>query len=829
VSNRPNTESHGAADLLKVRDLQLSLIYDTVTDVIFALNVTDDGRFMFSSVNQRFVEATGLRKDDVVGKYIEEVIPPQAHALVLGKYREAIRSRKAVSWEEISMYPSGQKIGEVTVAPVIDANDECHQLIGTVHDVTEYRKIHALLEKAEERWRLALEGSGAGVWDWDVKGGTTSYSAQWKRMLGYREEEIGPDVVEWVDRIHPEDKYSVTDAMNSAVTNHRSTLVTEHRLRHANGSWVWVHSHGMISYDRAGQPERMIGTVVDITARKEAEAATQLSALVYRNSSEGMLVTDSDGVIIATNEAFARSRGTTAERIIGVALLDFFQIAVGAESFLRIQRQLQATGRWRGEVWQRAADGTKIAELCNIDTIYNADRSVSKRIFLFLDITEQKMAEKVIWRQANFDALTSLPNRFMFTDRLKHAVELGRRSNAPLALLFIDLDRFKEVNDGLGHTLGDALLVQVAKRLREYVRDADIIARLGGDEFAIILENAAQKQVDQIAETVTNILSLPFDLEGHVAYVSASVGIAYYPKDALHIENLIKHADQAMYAVKREGGNRYGYFLAPMQDRAVARRRLINNLHNAITENQLQVHYQPIIDLKDGSVSKAEALLRWEHPVEGAIRPDVFIPLAEEIGIIDRISHWVCDETLARFAQRCILDDRFQISVNFSPAQFKGGKDGFHSLFEVMKKFATSPACIVIEITEGVLLNLDERMLKKFEMLANRGIQLALDDFGTGYSSLAYLTRLKFNFLKIDKVFIRDLENNAKNQALCEAIITMAHKLGMKVIAEGVETEAQQRLLAAAGCDFGQGYFFSRPMAFEDFERYVTERTSIGS
>ena len=829
MPNRPKAASHGAADPLEARELQLSLIYDTLTDVIFALNVTDDGRFMFGSVNQRFVETTGLRKDDVIGKYIEEVIPAQAHALVLGKYREAMRSRKAVSWEEISMYPSGQKIGEVTVVPVIDANGECRQLIGTVHDVTEHRKIHALLEKTEERWRLALEGSGAGVWDWDVREGTTSYSAQWERMLGYRGKGMSSDVVGWIDRIHPDDRPAVTEAMHSAVKNHRSALVTEHRLQHADGSWVWVHSHGMISYDRAGEPERMIGTVVDITARKEAEAATQLSALVYRNSSEGMLVTDADGVIIATNEAFARSRGTTAENIVGVALLDFFQIAMGAEWFLEIQRQLRTTGRWRGEVWQRAADGARIAELCNIDTIYNADGSVSKRIFLFLDITEQKLAEKVIWRQANFDALTSLPNRFMFTDRLRHAIELGRRNNAPLALLFIDLDRFKEVNDGLGHTLGDALLVQVARRLREHVGDARRIARLGGDEFAIILENAAQEQVDRIAETVTDVLSRPFDLEGHAAYVSASVGIAYYPKDALHIENLIRHADQAMYAVKREGGNRYGYFLAPMQDRALARRRLINNLHNAIAENQLQVHYQPIIDLKDGSVSKAEALLRWQHPVEGMIRPDVFIPLAEEIGIIDRISRWVCDETLARFAQRWMRDPCFQISVNFSPAQFKGGKDGFHSLFEVMKKFAMAPGCMVVEITEGVLLNLDERMLKKFEMLANRGIQLALDDFGTGYSSLAYLTRLKFNFLKIDKVFIKDLENNAKNQALCEAIITMAHRLGMSVVAEGVETQAQQRLLAAAGCDFGQGYFFSRPMAFEDFERYVAQRTSVGS
>lgn len=823
MPKRGDQVNRTAEDLVRIGQDQLSLIYDNVSDVVFALNVTDEGRFKFSSINRKFTEATGLAKSDVVGKYIEEVIPPPAHALVLGKYREAIRTRKAVSWEEVSVYSTGEKVGQVTVAPVIDVDNECRQLIGTVHDVTKYRHMNELLERTEERWRLALEGSGAGVWDWTVGTSEANYSEHWKRLLGYRDEEISNDVAEWESRIHPEDKPNVMSVMETALKNDRSSLLTEHRLRHRSGNWLWFHSHGMISYDGSGKPERMIGTIVDITARREAEATTQLAALVYKNTSEAIIVTDAAGVVIATNQAFAKNHQVTEQELIGTPLLTYFQNIAGSESYAKMQRHLLKTGRWKGEVWRRNGDGSKVTELCTVDTIYAADGSVSKHILLFLDITDRKIAEEVIWRQANYDSLTSLPNRFMFTDRLAHAIDLARKNKTSVALFFIDLDRFKEVNDGLGHSVGDGLLVQVAKRLEKSVSKADTIARLGGDEFAVILIASDDKEVERTAEIITTILSLPFDLHGHVAYVSASIGIAYYPRDAAHIENLLKHADQAMYSAKREGGNRHGYFLMSMQEKALARRRLVNNLHRAISDQQLQVHYQPIVNLKDGSVAKAEALLRWAHPDDGNIRPDVFIPLAEEIGIIDQIGEWVCGETLLAFANRCrAINTRFQVSINFSPLQFRGGKDVFHALFEFMEKIDVSSSCIVMELTEGTLLNLDERMLQKFEMLKNRGVQLALDDFGTGYSSLSYITKLKFDYLKIDQVFVRDLERSHTNLALCEAMIVMAHKLGMKVIAEGVETEAQRQILAEAGCDYGQGYLFAKPMAFGEFEQFMS-------
>lgn len=823
MPKREDQVNRTAEDLIRIGQEQLSLIYDNVSDVVFALDLTDEGQFRFSSVNKKFTEATGLAKSDVIGKYIEDVIPPSAHALVLRKYREAINTRKAVSWEEISVYPTGEKVGQVTVAPVIDVDNECRQLIGTVHDVTEYRHMNDLLERTEERWRLALEGSGAGVWDWKVGTSEANYSEHWKRLLGYRDEEISNDALEWESRIHPEDKPTVMAVMEAALENHRSSLLTEHRLRHKSGNWLWFHSHAMISYDGAGKPERMIGTIVDITARRDAEATTQLAALVYKNTSEAIIVTDAAGVIVATTRAFAKHHEVTEEQLLGMPILSFFKNIEGSKSYAKMQRHLLETGHWKGEVWRRNKEGTKITEVCTVDTVYAADGSVSKHILLFLDITDRKIAEEVIWRQANYDSLTSLPNRFMFADRLGHALDLARRNKTTVALLFIDLDRFKEVNDGLGHSVGDSLLIQVAKRLEHGVGKADTIARLGGDEFAIVMIDLDDKEVERTAELVATVLSLPFDLDGHVAYVSASIGIAYYPRDATDIEHLIKHADQAMYSVKLEGGNRHAYFLASMQEKALARRRLVNNLHRAISEQQLEVHYQPIVNLKDGSVAKAEALLRWAHPDEGNIRPDIFIPLAEEIGIIDRISEWVCDATLQAFSNRCrAINSSFQVSINFSPVQFHGGKDAFHALFELMDKIDVSSTCIVMELTEGTLLNLDERMLQKFDMLKHRGVQLALDDFGTGYSSLSYITKLKFDFLKIDQMFVRNLESNQTSLALCETMIVMAHKLGMKVIAEGIETKGQQRMLTEAGCDYGQGYLFAKPMAFGEFECFMS-------
>ena len=427
----------------------------------------------------------------------------------------------------------------------------------------------------------------------------------------------------------------------------------------------------------------------------------------------------------------------------------------------------------------------------------------------------------MIWRQANFDELTGLPNRRMFTERLKQEVKNHYRAGLALALLFIDLDRFKEINDTLGHNIGDQLLLEAGRRITARTRDSDAVARLGGDEFTVVLTQIGDtNHVERIAQTIIDSLAEPFILGNEIAYVSASIGIALYPDDATDAEQLINNSDQAMYVAKSQGGNRSSYFTASLQEAAQNRMRLINELHRALEANQFRVYFQPIVALATGRIHKAEALVRWQHPERGIVGPLEFIPLAEETGLIIDIGDRVFRESARwakRWAELCPSD--FQVSVNVSPVQFKKeGDEQDQAWLDYLDEVGLPAAGIVLEITEGLLLQENTKIADKLRRYREAGVQMAIDDFGTGYSSLSYLKKFDIDYLKIDKSFVSNLASDPNDRALSEAIIVMAHKLGLKVIAEGVETEQQRDFLAAAGCDYAQGYLFSKPIPPVQFE-----------
>ena len=446
------------------------------------------------------------------------------------------------------------------------------------------------------------------------------------------------------------------------------------------------------------------------------------------------------------------------------------------------------------------------------------------------DITERTRSEDIIWQQANYDALTGLPNRNMFHDRLAQDMRKADRDRCPLALLLIDLDEFKEVNDTLGHDTGDLLLQEAARRISDCVRDSDTVARLGGDEFTIILhELHDNSHIEDVAQKIISKLADAFQLGDEVVHISGSTGITLYPNDAGDIDTLLKNADQAMYAAKRNGRNGFSYFTQSLQDTAQARRRLINDLRNAQNKRQFDVYYQPIIDLKTDRATKAEALLRWRHHEHGFISPLEFIPLAEETGLIEEIGDWVFRQATEK--ARLWSDQysrEFQISVNLSPMQFKLDNRLFITAWEnYLQKIELPGKNIVVEITEGLLLNAESGVIDKLHWLRDAGIQVAIDDFGTGYSSLSYLKQFDIDYLKIDKSFVNNLANNASDITLCDAIILMAHTLGLKVIAEGVESLEQKNILANAGCDFAQGYLFSRPMSLNDLRGALIEDQKV--
>ncbi len=507
-----------------------------------------------------------------------------------------------------------------------------------------------------------------------------------------------------------------------------------------------------------------------------------------------------------------------------------------AHSYEKIFRIAREKGSYRGEVTRVTKTGTQILVALNVNPIKDNKGVLTGYITVFLDISEKKQARKLMWEQVSLDQLTGLPNRYLFHDRLEREVLNGRRRGESFVLMFLDLDNFKEVNDSLGHDVGDLLLKAVANRLTKCLRVADAIghdagyetghensiARLGGDEFTVILSNYEnEKNIDLIAQRILNELAKPFSLGLDMINISASIGITIYPQDAADVEGLIKNADQAMYYAKGKGRNTYRYFTSGLNDAYTKRREITTDLHIAIDQNQFKLLYQPIVSLVTHKVEKAEALIRWHHPEKGLINPIDFIPVAEETGQIVDIGNWVFSEAIKQLSQWCqSIGEGFQVSINKSPAQFYKIESQHEAWFETMKALNLPGSSLVIEITEGLMLNQNPEVSEKLLAFREQGIHVAVDDFGTGYSSLSYLKKFDVDYIKIDRSFINNISHNADDMVLCEAIIEMTHKLGLKVIAEGVETAGQRDLLTTMGCDYAQGYLFSKPVSPEAFEAF---------
>ena len=623
-----------------------------------------------------------------------------------------------------------------------------------------------------------------------------------------------------ISRINIQPEEEIREEMQRALHEQRNYFNFRHRLAGGDVRMVEVHSSAI---EFKGRP-LLFSIVFDITERKQAEDSLRLASMVYQNSSEAMSVVDANGTVININPAFTEITGYTPEDVIGKSIRLLNSSREIPESYTSLRSALDTCGRWQGELWARRKDGSDFLRWLSINTIYNEDGSVKCRVGLFSDITQKRETDELIWRQANFDSLTGLPNRSMFHDRLGQAIKKAQRSRQQFALLFLDLDFFKEVNDTLGHGMGDRLLQEAARRVCACVRDSDTVARLGGDEFTVIVGELGETgSIERAVHCILQTLAEPFQLGTEQVYISASIGITYFPDDGTEVDTLLKNADQAMYAAKAQGRNRYSYFTASMQQAAQARKRLVSDLRTALNEKQFRVYYQPIVDLASGEVRKAEALIRWMHPVRGPVSPAEFIPVAEETGMIVDLGEWTFREAARQAAAwRAAFHPSFQVSVNVSPVQFHNDGIDMKAWLDFLGALQLPGQSVAVEITEGLLMDASASVTEQLLKFRDNGVQVALDDFGTGYSSLAYLKKFDIDYIKIDQAFVRNLAPGSDDLALCEAIIVMAHKLGIKVIAEGVETEEQRLLLQQSRCDYGQGYLFSRPVDAEAFERFLS-------
>lgn len=553
-------------------------------------------------------------------------------------------------------------------------------------------------------------------------------------------------------------------------------------------------------------------------ARREAEEALESYTELYDSAPVGYFSFARDGGVLKANLTAAALLGLPRSQVVGRR----FGVFISPPS-------LPAFDDFLARIFEGPGGGScelVLAGPGNPPPVVRMDGALAApgrecRAAL-MDISALKRAEATIWRQANYDALTGLPNRRLFHYRLREGIKKTKREAEALAVLLIDLDRFKEVNDALGHGVGDLLLRQVGRRIAGCLRDTDVLARLGGDEFAVIMSELTDtERVGEVAEGVVEALARPFLIGDHLIHGSASVGVALYPIDATTVDDLLRNADQAMYAAKDRGRNGFHFFTGAMQDAAQARLTLTRELRGALAGGQFEVYFQPVLALATGQVAKAEALLRWNHPRRGQVDPAEFIPVAEEIGLIGEIGDWVFRES-AHWAQRWGNggDGPVQVGINMSPLQF-AADDASGSWMNHLRGIGLPGTEVLIEITEGLLLRNGSGIAETLRRFHDAGVQIAIDDFGTGYSALSYLKRFNIDILKIDQSFVHGMETDPKDGALVEAIIAMAHKLDMKVVAEGIETTGQRDLLIGAGCDYGQGYLFGRPMPRRDMDAFL--------
>jgi diguanylate cyclase (GGDEF)-like protein/PAS domain S-box-containing protein len=537
---------------------------------------------------------------------------------------------------------------------------------------------------------------------------------------------------------------------------------------------------------------------------------------VFESTIEGIMVTDPSGKIFSVNAAFTKITGFSALEAIGQTPRILRSNRHPDDFFREIWEALTVKGMWQGELWNQRKSGDVYPQWTAISAIKDNDGTVKAYVAAFNDISELKRAQDKVEHQALHDPLTGLPNRALFNDRLDWALKSAARGSKQIALLYLDLDRFKNINDSLGHTIGDHLLRDVADRLTARIRSSDTVARLGGDEFVILLEAVRQPtEVASAAKRVLGAFHEPFAIEGHEFFITASLGISVFPGDGEGSMELIRSADLAMYHAKKLGGDGFQFFSREMHDHVIHRVRLENHLRRALDLRQLRICYQPLVEASTGDVFGAEALLRWDHPELGSVPPSEFIPLAEETGLIIPVGAWVleraCQQTKA-WQDGGIKD--VYASVNVSANQLTDNSFLDH-VRRVIADNEISGEALTLEITENTLMKASHQAIHMLRNLKDVGIQIAIDDFGTGYSSLSYLKRFPIDTLKIDRSFIVDLPGHKESIAITRSIIALAKNLSLHVLAEGVETRAQLEFLAAAGCDKIQGYYFSRPVAAE--------------
>lgn len=666
-----------------------------------------------------------------------------------------------------------------------------------------------------------LRSSVDGIHILDFDGNLIEWSPSFIEMLGYTDEEAYHlNVKDWDVLYAPDKIVSVIQSMSETGS---MTVETLHRRKDGTVFTVEITTKKILLEGK----RYIYASSRDITERKKMENELQKLSQAVEQSPNTIVITDLDGKIEYVNTAFEIASGYTKEEAIGQNPR-FIQSGKTPKNYYDDMWGNLINGKiWRGEFINRRKNGTEYIESVKVGPIYQSDGHISHYMAVKEDITDKKDAEARLHYLANFDLLTGLPNRIQLEDRIQYAINTSKRHERQFAIIFMDLDNFKNINDTLGHKIGDAVLIEIANRLSNAIREEDSVARLGGDEFIFLLPDITSQGAVHVVQKLLHIISIPLEIDDFELTVTASIGIAIYPHDGADQETLSKNADTAMYQAKQNGRNNYSFFTAVMQDRVRRNMQLTNALHHVLERNQLRVVYQPQIDTLSDNIVGVESLVRWVHPELGEISPSEFIPLAEESGLIIPIGEWVL-RTAIKHAKKWqdMGFDPLIVAVNISAVQFRHF-NLIQMVTDILKESSFSPEFLELELTEAVTMHDPNLAIYIMDELNKLGVRMSIDDFGTGFSSLGHLKKFKVYKLKIDQSFVHDIPNDRDDKAIVRAIISMSHNLGIRTIAEGVETQEQLDYLVQHGCDEIQGYYYSKPLEEEQLLEFMNDRSNI--
>ncbi|WP_428480413.1 bifunctional diguanylate cyclase/phosphodiesterase [Pseudomonas protegens] len=810
----------------------------TVPDHLYVQDVISQ-RMIFS--NHHLGQTLGYNKTELhqMGEYFWEILLHPEDADLYHRLRQEQRHSAYAQLLQCQLrfrHRSGQwrrfEIREQALAR--DRYDQVTRIIGVAKDITDQIEASESLRDSEQRYRMLAESISDVIFSTDSKLSLNYVSPSVHAVLGYDVEWIFQNG--WQSTIaNPQQLsgiYTLMDRVSKALDKPeqlaqlRSQVQTQLFLfdcLRADGRKIPIELRLVLVWDEHGAFEGVLGVGRDISQQRRAEKDLRMAATVFEHSTSAILITDPAGYIVQANEAFSRVSGYAVSQVLD-QLPNMLTVDDQQEAHLRyVLKQLNQHSTWEGEVWLKRRNGEHYPAWVGITAVLDDEGDLASYVCFFSDISERKASEQRIHRLAYYDALTHLPNRTLFQDRLHTALQSAERQKSWVVLMFLDLDRFKPINDSLGHAAGDRMLKEMATRLLGCVDDDDTVARMGGDEFTLLLQPRSSREMAlnraiHVAEQILASLVKPFVLEGREFFVTASIGIALSPQDGNELSQLMKNADTAMYHAKERGKNNFQFYQADMNASALERLELESDLRHALEQEEFVLYYQPQFSGDGKRLTGAEALLRWRHPRRGLVPPGDFIPVLEELGLVVDVGDWVISEACRQLKSWHQAKVRVpKVSVNISARQFSDGQLGMR-IATILKDTGLPPACLELELTESILMREVSEAMQILDGLKNLGLSIAVDDFGTGYSSLNYLKQFPIDVLKIDRTFVDGLPSGEQDAQIARAIIAMAHSLNLAVIAEGVETHEQLEFLREHGCDEVQGYLFGRPMPANRFE-----------